>query len=368
MGIVARGTTDSTILDILTEAMPLLRNGLNAGSARATVELLFNRLGVDAAAVVSTETILAYAGEGADHHHPGMTTMTDFTRRALEGTQTLVTHARAEIGCAQPDCKLSAAAIAPLHVGARVVGAIKLYRANGAVLSEMDIRTISGLARVFSLFLELGESDARIALVREAELGALRAQISPHFLFNTLTSIAALTRSDPERAHDLIVDFADFFRRTLGKHGESVSLREELDQVERYVHLERARFGDRLTVKYEIDATLLDQHLPVLSIQPLVENAITHGISPGNRNGTVRVRVNRSSRAIEIAVIDDGVGIAPERIARVLEPGFGDGLGIGLANVDRRLEMLFGESSRIRIESTPNRGTTVRFRVPLRKT
>ena len=367
MGIVARGPSENTILDILIEAMPLLRNGLDADSACATVELLYGRLAVDAAAVVSTDLILAYAGEGYDHHQPGMTKMTDFTRRALGGTQTLVTYERSEIGCSHVDCPLSAAAIAPLHSGARVVGALKLYRANGGVLSDMDIRTISGLARVFSLFLELGESDARVALLREAELGALRAQISPHFLFNTLTSIAALTRSDAERAHDLIVDFADFFRRTLAKHGEAVTLREELDQVERYVHLERARFGDRLTVQYEIDAGLLEQMLPTLSIQPLVENAITHGIAPGNRNGTIRVRVNRSARAIEVAVIDNGVGIAHERMARVLEPGFGDGLGIGLANVDRRLEMLYGEPSRLRIESVPDRGTTVRFRVPLKK-
>lgn len=362
MGIVA--PTEGTVLDILIEAMPLLRNGLSATSARATVDLLYDRLDVDAAAVVSHDAILAYAGAGADHHTEGLATLTGFTRRALDGTATLVTHARDEIGCLHADCPLSAAAIAPLHIGTRVVGAIKLYRAYGGALYEPDIRTIAGLARLFSLYLELGESDARLALQREAELGALRAQISPHFLFNTLTSIAALTRSDASRAHDLIVDFADFFRRTLSKHGEYATLREELDQVERYANLERARFGDRLCVRYEIDPALLDTQLPVLSIQPLVENAVVHGIAPTQLPGTIRVRVNRSRRAMEVAVIDDGAGIAPERIARVLEPGVGDGFGIGLSNVARRLEVMYGASSRLRIESQLGRGTTVRFRVP----
>jgi LytS/YehU family sensor histidine kinase len=363
MGIVAR-PAEGTLLDILIEAMPFLRNGLSASSARATVDLLCDRLAVDAAAIVSNDTILAYAGAGADHHTEGLASLTEFTRRALEGTVTRVTHAREEIGCAHADCPLSAAAIAPLHAGTRVVGAIKLYRAYGGVLSDPEIRIISGLGRLFSVYLELGESDARLALQREAELGALRAQISPHFLFNTLTSIAALTRSDAARAHDLIVDFADFFRHTLSKHGEFVMLREELDQVERYVHLERARFGDRLHVRYEIDPALLETTLPILSIQPLVENAVMHGVAPMNGPGTVRVRVNRSRHAMEVAVIDDGVGIAPERIARVLEPGVGDGLGIGLSNVDRRLEMSYGTASRLRIESQLERGTTVRFRVP----
>ncbi len=364
MGIVAGGPTEGTVLEILIEAMPLLRNGLDETSARATAELLFERLNVDAAAVVSNDTILAYVGAAADHHTVGLASLTEFTRLALRGTKTLVTHARAEIGCSHDDCPLSAGAIAPLHIGTRVVGALKLYRAHGGALSDPEIRIISGLARVFSLYLELGESDTRAALLREAELGALRAQISPHFLFNTLTSIAALTRSDAARAHDLIVDFADFFRRTLAKHGESVTLREELDQVERYVHLERARFGDRITVRYEIDPALLDTQLPVLSIQPLVENAIVHGVAPTNLPGTIRVRINRSRHAVEVAVIDDGAGIPAERIACVLEPGVGDGLGIGLSNVNRRLEMIYGEASRLRVESHPGRGTTVRFRLP----
>lgn len=368
MRSAARNVTEQSGLDILVEALPYLRNGLNPLSARQTANLLHKRLGVDAAAVVSTDSILAFVGTGEDHHVEGMENFTELTRRALHGGEALVTHSREEIGCPNRDCPLNEAVIAPLLVGSRVVGALKLYYAHGGAISESEIRMVSGLARVFGVFLELAESDDRETLLREAELGALRAQISPHFLFNTLTSIAALTRTDAARAHDLIVDFADFFRRTLAQHGEEVSLREELDQVERYVHLERARFGERLDVIYEIDDALLDTQLPVLSIQPLVENAVVHGIAPTTGLRKILVRINRSRFAIEIAVTDDGVGIPPERLPHVLESGVGDGLGIGLANVDRRLTMLYGESSRLRVQSKHGHGTTVRFRIPVKRT
>ena len=138
------------------------------------------------------------------------------------------------IGCPRPDCPLSAALVAPLLVRGKVVGALKLYHAPNRTNIQRDEKIATGLARVFSVYLELAELDARAALVTRAELEALRAQISPHFLFNTLTTIAALTRVDAVRAHDLIVDFAEFFRDTLSQHWELVRLREELHYVERY--------------------------------------------------------------------------------------------------------------------------------------
>jgi DNA-binding LytR/AlgR family response regulator len=240
-----------------------------------------------------------------------------------------------------------------------VVGALKMYRA-GHDMEERDARVAIGLARVFSVYLEVAELDARAALVTQAELEALRAQISPHFLFNTLTTIAALTRTDPSRAHDLLVDFAEYFRETLARHGEFVTLDDELENVERYLRFEHARFGANLQVAFEVDARSRLAHVPVLSIQPLVENAIAHGI--GSRNhGSIRIRARFQNAGVEISIIDDGVGIAADRVHSVLDRGFGAGLGLGLNNVHQRLIGAFGPRSGLQLASAQGTGTTVAF-------
>jgi len=368
MSMFPRQPAEDSVLDLLVQVMPHLRGGLGPESATFTARLLFEYLELDAAAVISPDRILAFVGVGSDHHLVGEPNLTKLTHVALTGHAPTITERRIDIGCPVKTCPISAAIIAPLWVGERVVGALKLYHASGKTFREYDVKIASGLARVFSVYLEVAELDARASLVREAELGALRAQISPHFLFNTLTTIASLTRVDAIRAHDLIVDFADFFRRTLAKHGELVTLREELDQVERYLRFELARFGERLHVRYDIDEAALSSAVPVLSIQPLVENAVAHGIAPMERPATVTIRARAADDGVlAIRVSDDGIGIAPERLPHVLEHGVGDGLGIGLDNVNRRLQALFGMSSGLEVQSVLGEGTSVGFRVPLGK-
>jgi sensor histidine kinase YesM len=193
----------------------------------------------------------------------------------------------------------------------------------------------------------------------------LRAQISPHFLFNTLTTIASLTRTDPERAHALIIDLAEFFRSALVDHGEVVPLERELEYVERYLRFESARYGERLRVEYDVDRRVYGVPVPLLSIQLLVQNAVVHGIVPREKNGCVSISARENLGVCEVIVRDDGVGIEPQTLKRVLSRGFGSGAGIGLDNVQRRLTALFGPQHGLRIESEPGSGTIARFTVPL---
>ena len=356
---------EQTVLDLLVEALPHLRGGLRPESAKFTARLVYENLGLDAAAVVSaTDGVLAFIGAGSDHHLEGNPNLTDVTRRTLASGRPYTTSDREEIGCPFRDCPLTAVAIAPFVVRGNIVGALKLYRA-GQEMEERDARVANGLARVFSVYLEVAELDARAALVTQAELEALRAQISPHFLFNTLTTIAALTRTEPTRAHDLLIDFADYFRQTLSKHGEFVTLDDELENVERYLRFEHARFGTNLRVSFEIDARSRLALVPVLSIQPLVENAIAHGIAARNR-GTIRIHARARNAGVEISIIDDGVGIAADKMHGVLDRGFGAGLGLGLNNVHQRLIGAFGPRSGLQIASAEGTGTTVAFWVPAR--
>lgn len=353
------------VLDLLVAALPHLRGGLHEESARFTAQLLHDHLDLDAASVISTDRVLAFIGAGSDHHIVGEPNLTDLTRRALQSGQVMRTEHREEIGCPNPQCPLTSAVIAPLHVRGRITGAIKLYRVGGREITAYDENVARSLARVLSVYLEVAELDERAALATKAELEALRAQISPHFLFNTLTTIASLTRTNPEHAHALIIDLADFFRTSLVDHGELVPLERELEYVERYLRFETARYGERLRVRYDVDRTLYGVPIPLLAVQVLVQNAVVHGIVPHDKVGVVSISAHASGDACEIVVHDDGAGIPPDRLKRVFHRGAGSGAGIGLDNVQRRLVALFGPQHALRLESEFGKGTTARFTVPL---
>lgn len=358
------GEREANLLALLTEALPYFRSGLHPDGAQRVAELLLERLNVRAAAFVDTERVVAFAGEGADHHVPGQAFETAFTLAALRHGAPRFTSDRREIGCRQPDCPLSAAVVAPLHVQGRVVGALKLYQTGRGSLGPLEMRIADGLARLFGVYLELAEMETQAARVVESELEALRAQISPHFLFNTLNAIAALTRIDPLKAHDTLIEFSEFFRETLRKHEEFCPLERELEYVQHYLRLEQARLGDRLDVQYAVADGCLAEMVPVLTVQPLVENAVIHGLEPKLGPGRITISAQCRGGELVIEVEDDGVGIPAGTVDQILQPGYGTGLGIGLSNVDRRLRGLFGPEYGLRIRGRAPHGTSILIRVP----
>lgn len=197
----------------------------------------------------------------------------------------------------------------------------------------------------------------------EAQLRSLRAQISPHFIFNSLNAIAGLIPTDPGRAQELLLDFADFTRYSLGTEGDYTTLADELTAVERYVGLEKARFGDRLKVSLNIAPEVLGLHIPFLAVQPLVENAVRHGIYDVDTTGEVIVTALDQQTHALISVEDTGVGADPEFMARVMA-GDVESSHIGLRNVDLRLRQAFGAGMGLRIKTAPDAGMKVSMRVP----
>jgi LytS/YehU family sensor histidine kinase len=183
--------------------------------------------------------------------------------------------------------------------------------------------------------------------------------MEPHFVFNSLNTIASFIRTDPERARQLVLAFANHLRSRLVRPGEFVTLEEELHHVRSYLELEQARFGAQLEVSVDVDQEALAVRLPPLLVQPLVENAVKHGKTDRPLHLHVRARVRRGR--LRVTVRDDGRGIARDAIERVLEPGVGEGTGLGLANVNRRLTAHYGEG--VRLRSFPF-GTVVRLEVP----
>jgi two-component system LytT family sensor kinase len=245
-----------------------------------------------------------------------------------------------------------------------VVGALVAY---GRDTSAMLVRAVEEVARWVSGQVELASADAQRTQLMAAELRALRAQISPHFIYNSLTAVASFTRTDPERARELLLEFADFTRYALRRGGEFTTLAQELRNVERYLVLEQARFGDRLRVSLRVAPEVLPTVLPFLVIQPLVENAVRHGLEGHAGAVTVAISAMDDGLAALLVVEDDGAGASPDVIRAALERGgMDDGRrsSVGLANVDARLRQVFGDSYGLVVETAPTAGMKVSFRVP----
>jgi two-component system LytT family sensor kinase len=187
----------------------------------------------------------------------------------------------------------------------------------------------------------------------------LSSQINPHFLFNTLNSIASLIRINPERARTMVVRLSRIMRRRLRTQDHFSPLRDELDFIGDYLAIELERFGDKLRVVREIDPSCADIPVPSMLLQPLVENSIKHGIANRIDGGTITLRARRAGRRLSIEVEDDGVGI-PENAA---EESVG-GAGIGVSNVRERLQVLYSHDYTMVIESQPGQGTRVSIDIP----
>jgi len=198
-------------------------------------------------------------------------------------------------------------------------------------------------------------------LLMAARVEALASQINPHFLFNTLTSISSLIRSQPETARTLIVKLSGLLRRLLRSQEHFVTLREELEAIDEYLDIEAVRFGPKLTIEKSIDPASLDVVLPSMLLQPLVENSIKHGLSPKIGEGRILIRSTRQDGHAIIDVIDNGVGVSQTNTEHV---DLTKGSGIGLRNVNERLRVIYGANYQLQLDSHPGQGTCARIVIP----
>jgi two-component system LytT family sensor kinase len=219
--------------------------------------------------------------------------------------------------------------------------------------------------------LELADADLQRDALARAEVRALRAQISPHFIYNALSAIGSLIRTDPDRARELIAEFAEFTRYSFRSHGEFTTLAEELRSIDRYLLLERARFGDRLQISIQVAPEVLPVVVPFLCLQPLVENAVRHGLATKPGGGTISIVAADAGAECHITVEDDGVGMDPALLqhrgaggAATDGPDEDGGHHVGLGNVDDRLRSVFGDGFGLVVETAIGAGTKVSMRVP----
>ena len=350
-------------------AGPPLRAGLTPDSTRRAARHLRPLLGTAALAFADTERLLTWDGGGQHRHSPSSY---ELSLDALKSGEVRVLGPD-EVQCGSESCAIRYAVVAPIVLpgsmggfqrdgGSSAIGTLSAYSAGTSVAL---VRAVGEVAYWVATQIELAELDRSRTRIMEAELRALRAQISPHFVYNSLTALASFTRTDPERARELLLEFADFTRYSFRAHGEFTTIAEELRCVDRYLLLERARFGDRLLVTLRIDPEVLPVEVPYLCVQPIVENAVRHGLEGKPGPGHITIAAEDTKHEYRITVADDGVGIDPDVLREVLAPAEpGTRTSVGLSNVHERLRAVHGTAYGLVIESRPGAGTTVVIRVP----
>ncbi|MBM0275885.1 sensor histidine kinase [Micromonospora tarensis] len=343
-----------------------LRAGLSEAGAAKAVRHLRALVGAVGLALTDADRLLALDGRGTHH---GEQLLTAAQRTVDSGRSTVL--GEQELRCDRVDCPIRGAVVAPLQgADGRVVGALVAIADSppppGLVQATLETAHWAGNQ------LALAELDSSRERLARAEIRALRAQISPHFIYNALTAIGSFVRTDPERARELILEFAEFTRYSFRAHGEFTTLAEELRSIDRYLTIERARFGDRLQVRLQIAPEVLPVTLPFLCLQPLVENAVRHGLSRKPGTGMVSIEARDAGAECHITVEDDGVGMDPTTLTAGIaelargagDPGDDTGQHVGLSNVDERLRSVFGDRFGLVVETGLGSGTKVSMRVP----
>ncbi|WP_329042281.1 histidine kinase [Streptomyces sp. NBC_00178] len=347
-------------------AAPPLRAGLTEESARRSARGLRSLLGTDALCLTDRDRVLVWDGEGEHHGKDVM--------HHVEGLLSSGRDTAFHTDCGDVDCPLRWAVAVPLTVDHRVLGTLVAYAPReSAVLA----RAAGEVARWVCVQLELAELDRSRTQLIEAEIKALRAQISPHFIFNSLAAIASFVRTDPEQARELLLEFADFTRYSFRRHGEFTTLADELHSIDQYLALVRARFGERLSVTLQVAPEVLPVALPFLCLQPLVENAVKHGlegavthpralgaIRPGDAPIRITISALDAGAEAEVVIEDDGAGMDPARLRQILRGEGGTSSGVGLLNVDERLRQVYGDDYGLVIETGVGAGMRITLRLP----
>lgn len=355
-------------LVIANETVSHLRSGLTPASADASARIIFERTSVAAVAITDTARTLALVA--ADRYQRAAEKVAArLAPGVVASGKPLLLNKKQLAGGGPGEGPLWSAIIVPLAKKRRPVGTLSFYGSRRLLLDAIDFQIALGLARLFSTQLELEDIQIQSELRACAEIRRLQAQINPHFLFNALNTIGSFCRTSPEKARRLILELSTYLRRNLDRGDHFVTLSEELQQVRSYLSIEQARFGDRIRASIDIQAGCTDWPIPPLVIQPLVENAVKHGLGGLENGGRVRVEARQHHGELQVLVSDNGVGMpektAPGRDGDQAAPICGAG-GIGLANIRQRLAHLYGPDCRLRIDSRLQSGVTVRLSIPQR--
>ena len=347
----------ATALKVAASTEGILRQGFNEENSMKVAQVLYKELDIGAVAITDREKLLAFTGTGDDHHLPGKPISSAYTLRAIETGEVVYADGNeVPYRCSlHPQCKLGSTLVIPLRgENQRVMGTIKLYEAKNRLFSSINRTLGEGISQLLSEQILAGQYERQKALLTQSEIKLLHAQVNPHFLFNALNTLKAVIRRDSDQAAQLVQFLSTFFRKNLKRPSEIVTLADEIEHVNAYLQIEKARFQSRLQVSLSVPDELAYQHLPAFTLQPIVENAIKHGTSQLLGTGEIMISASRFNHHL-VLDIEDNAGL--------YEASASGGLGMSL--VDKRLRAHFGDDCGITVACEPDRYTRITLRLPL---
>ncbi|WP_411169361.1 LytS/YhcK type 5TM receptor domain-containing protein [Clostridium sp. MB05] len=339
-------------LDIANKTLPYFRN-INSDSLNKICNIIKDDIEADAVSITDKKNILAYVGVGEENYNIGHEIITEVTKEAIKSGRIVIKNDNLE----DKGAMLKSAIVIPLEEKNEVIGALKIYYRKEHKITYSLQSLAVGLSQIISTLMEISKIEQIKEMANKSEIKALQTQINPHFLFNALNAITSSIRIDPDKARELIINLASYLRYNLELNGEFIDIKKELKQVKDYIEIEKARFGNKLSIIYDIDD--VDIKIPSLSIQPLVENAIVHGILKDKGTGTINISVKKYDERVKISITDSGVGISEGIIERIYSDTMPENK-IGLYNVHLRLKLIYGEGLIIK---RLDKGTKIEFYV-----
>lgn len=336
----------------------VLRQGFNETNSRQVAQVLYDELNVAAVAITDREKLLTFIGVGDDHHLLGTPIASPYSRQAIINNEVVYADGNETPYCCSinPHCKLGSTLVIPLTgENNQVVGTIKLYEVKNRLFSSINRTLGEGIASLLSAQILAGQFERSKQSLLETEVKLLHAQVNPHFLFNALNTLQAVIRRDAGQAGSLVQNLSTFFRKNLKRPGEIATLAAEIEHVNAYLQIEKARFREQLCVEIAIPETLKHTRLPVFSLQPIVENAIKHGTSQIFEQGKITLTAHTEDNLLIVSITDNAGLYCPGKMS--------DGLGMGL--VDKRIKVRYGKQYGLSVHCVPDVKTTITLTLPL---
>lgn len=354
-----RARQSDAMLKLSSQTLACMQEGLNEHSAQKICKLLLPSTAAAAVAITDKEKILGYEGAEKEKNPTGSLIRTQATALTVKDGQMRILFTPEEIGFPSESTSINAAIIVPLAVSGHVAGTLKFYFRKAKSISKTQKSIAEGFGKLLSTQMAASALEQQTKLATNMELKALQSQINPHFLFNTINTIASLVRTDPERARMLLREFAVFYRRTLEDSSDLIPFSREIEQTLRYFTFEVARFGeDRLSLEIDMEPFVEDMMIPPFLLQPLVENTVKHAL-PSEGKLDIELIGEVRGEDVLVYVKDNGVGMSEDACRNIMRPKSSDGLGIAVGNVNDRIKGHYGPDACMMVESKLGKGTVI---------
>nr|WP_202898557.1 sensor histidine kinase [Limisalsivibrio acetivorans] len=350
-------TFSKKALNIANKTLGLLSKGVKSDTAEKLAKVIHEETGVGSVAITDTEKVIAFIGMGADHHKPGTVISSQCTLRSIRNNEVVFIDGISEkYECSIDEhCPLGSVLVVPLNVDGEIIGTIKMMEPKNRRFLGINKSFGKGIAELLSTQLLLSKYEEQKNLLVKSELKLVQAQVNPHFLFNTLNTIGSVIRTNPEKARELIIHLSSFFRSNLKRTSDISTLREEVEHIKSYLIIEEARFNDRLRVDIQIPEEFMNIRIPAFSLQPVVENAVKHGISSLMGEGVISISAKVGDGKCTITIEDNAGAYCMDKKSKT---------GIGMKSVDRRIKNLCGNQYGIDTECSEGEYTRVMIVIP----